>query len=141
MLSLLQYLTKKLGVNTVQFGYLQTTFAIVQLAGGPLFGRFGDLYGGRAALTLAFASSALTYGLLGMAWNIPFLFLSRMPSVFMHAMQGKSVWKFQEQTVTGCCHFVYGMSLSDTSEMGDRMNWHMCWKGSTHDANHWKFTG
>ena len=72
----------------MQFGYLQTTFAVVQLAGGPLFGRFGDLYGGRAALTLAFMSSALSYGLLGLSWNIPFLFLSRLPSVFMHAMQG-----------------------------------------------------
>ena len=51
--------------------------------------RFGDLYGGRAALTLAFISSALSYGLLGMANSIPMLFISRLPSLFMHAMQGR----------------------------------------------------
>ena len=84
-----QYLSKKLGVNSVWYGYLQTTFAIVQLAGGPLYGRFGDLFGGRAAMTLAYISAALSYFLLGMSSSVPLLFLSRLPSVFMHAMQGK----------------------------------------------------
>ena len=70
------------------FGYLQTTFAVVQLAGGPLFGRFGDIFGGRAALTLAFMAAALSYGLLGLSYSLPVLFISRLPSVFMHAMQG-----------------------------------------------------
>lgn len=84
----LPYLSKKLGVNAVTFGYLQTTFAIVQLAGGPLFGRFGDLFGGRAAMTLAFVSAAFSYLLLAMSASVPILFLSRLPSVFMHAMQG-----------------------------------------------------
>ncbi|XP_071109806.1 solute carrier family 22 member 18-like [Haliotis cracherodii] len=84
----LPYLSKKLGVDPVMFGYLQTTFAIVQLAGGPLFGRFGDLFGGRAAMTLAFLSAALSYFILGMSTSVPILFLSRLPSLFMHAMQG-----------------------------------------------------
>ncbi|KAL3889020.1 hypothetical protein ACJMK2_001379 [Sinanodonta woodiana] len=84
----LPYLSKKLGVNPTMFGYLQTTFAVVQLAGGPLFGRFGDIFGGRAAMTLAFSASALTYLLLSLSSTIPLLFLSRLPSIFMHAMQG-----------------------------------------------------
>ncbi|KAL8584182.1 hypothetical protein ACOMHN_034868 [Nucella lapillus] len=84
----LPYLTKKLGADPVTFGYLQTTFAIVQLAGGPLYGRFGDVFGGRAAMALAFMAAAASYGLLGLSYSIPFLFLSRLPSVFMHAMQG-----------------------------------------------------
>ncbi|XP_041361794.1 solute carrier family 22 member 18-like [Gigantopelta aegis] len=84
----LPYLSKRLGVDPVVFGYLQTTFAVVQLAGGPLYGRFGDLFGGRAAMTLAFSASALTYFLLGLSYNIPLLFVSRLPSMFMHAMQG-----------------------------------------------------
>ncbi|XP_067849851.1 solute carrier family 22 member 18 isoform X3 [Heptranchias perlo] len=33
------YLSKRLGMDTVMFGYLQTTFAILQFLGGPLFGR------------------------------------------------------------------------------------------------------
>ncbi|XP_076437631.1 solute carrier family 22 member 18-like [Babylonia areolata] len=84
----LPYLTRKLGADPVTFGYLQTTFAIVQLAGGPLYGRFGDVMGGRAAMTLAFVAAASSYFLLGLSYSVPFLFLSRLPSVFMHAMQG-----------------------------------------------------
>ena len=84
-----QYLSKKLGVDPAMFGYLQTTFAVVQLAGGPLYGRFGDLFGGRAAMTLAYVSSSATYFLLSCSTSVPLLFLSRLPSVFMHAMQGK----------------------------------------------------
>ncbi|KAH3709493.1 solute carrier family 22 member 18-like [Dreissena polymorpha] len=84
----LPYLTKRLGVNSVWYGYLQTVFAIGQLAGGPLFGRFGDLFGGRAAMNLAFVSSALSYLLLSMSSSVTLLFLSRVPALFMHAMQG-----------------------------------------------------
>ncbi|GFO04586.1 solute carrier family 22 member 18 [Plakobranchus ocellatus] len=81
------YLTRRLGADPLTFGYLQTTFAVVQLAGGPLFGRFGDLCGSRQAMTLAFASAGLSYFLLAIASSIPLLFLSRLPSIFMHAMQ------------------------------------------------------
>ncbi|GFR98816.1 solute carrier family 22 member 18-like [Elysia marginata] len=83
------YLTKQLGADPVTFGYLQTTFAVVQLAGGPLFGRFGDLFGSRQAMMLAFASASLSYFLLFISSSIPLLFVSRLPSVFMHAMQGE----------------------------------------------------
>ncbi|CAK8680399.1 solute carrier family 22 member 18-like [Clavelina lepadiformis] len=84
----LPYLTKKLDVNPVTFGYLQTTFAVVQLLGGPIFGRFGDLFGNRIALAIAFTSAFLSYFLLGVANTVFVIFLSRLPSVFMHAMQG-----------------------------------------------------
>ncbi|CAL1535727.1 unnamed protein product [Lymnaea stagnalis] len=81
------YLSKELGADPVVFGYLQTTFALVQLAGGPLFGRFGDLFGSRLAMMLSFLAAASSYLLLGLSTNMPLLFLSRLPSVFMHAMQ------------------------------------------------------
>ncbi len=84
----LQYLTKKLGVDPIVYGYLETTFAILQLVGGPLFGRFGDLFGGRYAFLLAFASAAASYGILGISYNVPMVFLSRLPVIFMHAAQG-----------------------------------------------------
>ena len=70
------------------FGYLQTTFAVVQLCGGPVIGRFGDVFGSRAALVLSFGAAALSYSILGIASSISMLFISRLPSVFMHAMQG-----------------------------------------------------
>lgn len=34
-----QYLAKKLGFDTLWFGYLQTTVGLIQLIGGPMFGR------------------------------------------------------------------------------------------------------
>ncbi|KAK3785937.1 hypothetical protein RRG08_013940 [Elysia crispata] len=86
-LAVFPYLTKQLGADPVTFGYLQTTFAVVQLAGGPLFGRFGDLFGSRQAMMLAFASASVSYFLLFISSSIPLLFVSRLPSVFMHAMQ------------------------------------------------------
>uniref|UniRef100_H2Z9D2 Major facilitator superfamily (MFS) profile domain-containing protein n=1 Tax=Ciona savignyi TaxID=51511 RepID=H2Z9D2_CIOSA len=84
----LPYLTQKFDVDPVTFGNLQTTFAVVQLMGGPIFGRFGDLFGCRYALALAFSSAFLSYFLLGVANTVFIIFVSRLPSVFMHAMQG-----------------------------------------------------
>lgn len=84
----LPYLTKLLGVDPITFGYLQTTFAAVQLMGGPIFGRFGDLKGSKSALLLAFAACILSYTILGLAQSVFMLFLSRLPSLCMHAMQG-----------------------------------------------------
>lgn len=90
-IGVLPYLSKKLGADPVVFGYLQTTFAVVQLCGGPIFGRFGDLFGSRAALVLSFAAAAVSYSILGLASTVSMLFLSRLPSVFMHAMQGSQM--------------------------------------------------
>ncbi|XP_077143225.1 solute carrier family 67 member A1 [Ranitomeya variabilis] len=82
------YLARSLGLDTVGFGYLQTVFGILQLVGGPVFGRFSDQYGPRAALTLSFLSASIYYLILAFTTNIPFLFLSRLPSVFMHGLPG-----------------------------------------------------
>ena len=84
----LQYLSKKLGADPTTFGQLQTVFAVTQLLGGPIFGRIGDTLGERFALTLAFSGATLSYFLMGIAENIPLLFLSRLPSIVMHTMQG-----------------------------------------------------
>ena len=84
-----QFLTKKLGADPVVFGQLQTAFAIAQLAGGPIYGRLGDLMGERVALVLAFASATASYAIMGLATSIEMLFLSRAFSVLLHVMQGK----------------------------------------------------
>ncbi|KAM4618037.1 solute carrier family 22 member 18 [Discoglossus pictus] len=82
------YLARELGLDSVGFGYLQTFFGLLQLLGGPVFGRFSDQYGTRAALTLSFLSSSLYYLIIVFSTNIPILFLSRLPSVFMHGLPG-----------------------------------------------------
>ena len=56
--------------------------------GGPVYGRLGDVVGERIPLVLAFSSAFLSYFLMGIADNLTLLFLSRLPSVFMHVMQG-----------------------------------------------------
>uniref|UniRef100_A0A2I3N3L2 Solute carrier family 22 member 18 n=1 Tax=Papio anubis TaxID=9555 RepID=A0A2I3N3L2_PAPAN len=37
--SVVPYLSRKLGLDSIAFGYLQTTFGVLQLLGGPVFGR------------------------------------------------------------------------------------------------------
>lgn len=87
----LPYLTKKLGADPVTFGQLQTVFAIAQLIGGPIYGRIGDLFGERKAIIIAFTASVFTYLLTGLSYSLPILFLSRVPSIFMHVMQGSQM--------------------------------------------------
>lgn len=89
MNSTLQFLSKKLGADPVTFGYLETVFAVAMLVGGPIFGRFGDLFGARAALVLAFVSSFLMYAVLALANGIFALFCSRLFGFMMHAVHGK----------------------------------------------------
>ena len=73
---------------------METVFAIAMLLGGPLFGRFGDLFGARSALLVAFTSSLLTYLVLAVANSIPALFLSRIFAFMMHAMHGTFLSNF-----------------------------------------------
>lgn len=87
----LPFLSKKLGADPVTFGYLETVFAVAMLVGGPIFGRFGDLFGARAALVLALLSSFLTYTVLALANGIFALFCSRLFGFMMHAVHGSQM--------------------------------------------------
>ena len=71
------------------FGYLETVFAVAMLLGGPIFGRFGDLFGARAALLVAMMSSFLSYAVLSQTSSIVGLFLSRVMAFMMHTMHGE----------------------------------------------------
>ena len=84
----LPIITNKLDIDPITFGNLQTAFGVAQLLGGPLFGRFGDLYGNRTAFILSFISAFFSYSILGFADSLLHVFLSRLSSVFMHTMQG-----------------------------------------------------
>ena len=82
------YITKSLGVNMVTYGYLQTVFAAMQLLGGPLYGRLGDIFGSRAVLVLAHACGFSTYFMIAIASSSTMLFFSRVPGMLMHGAQG-----------------------------------------------------
>ncbi|XP_032124296.1 solute carrier family 22 member 18 isoform X1 [Sapajus apella] len=89
--SILPYLSRNLGLDSIAFGYLQTIFGVLQLLCGPVFGRFADQHGARAALTLSFLAALVLYLLLVAASNpalpgVYLLFASRLPGALMHTM-------------------------------------------------------
>ncbi|KAL9963026.1 hypothetical protein ACROYT_G032187 [Oculina patagonica] len=86
--SVFPYTAKRLGADVVTLGYLETVFNFILMCGGPLYGRFGDVFGSRAALTLSCSAAVLAYGILSLANSVPMLFLSRIPMGFMHTLQG-----------------------------------------------------
>ncbi|XP_019855205.1 PREDICTED: solute carrier family 22 member 18-like [Amphimedon queenslandica] len=81
------FLTKKLGIDTVIFGYLQTVSAIALLLGGPLFGRMGDIFGAKIVFLISFGGSFCFYFIMALANNAFQLFISQLFSFAMNAMQ------------------------------------------------------
>lgn len=84
--SVTPYLAKKLGFDTLWFGYLQTLVGVLQLVGNPLFGRFGDLFGARVALSLSCGATVVFFLLLASAQHPALLFVHKLPTVFMHVI-------------------------------------------------------
>ncbi|XP_063045360.1 solute carrier family 22 member 18 [Engraulis encrasicolus] len=86
--SITPYLAKRLGFDTLWFGYLQTTVGVIQLLGGPIYGRFGDIFGARAALSVSCMASVVYYVLLAMTDSATMLFIHKIPVVVMHVIPG-----------------------------------------------------
>uniref|UniRef100_A0A8C5CX95 Solute carrier family 22 member 18 n=1 Tax=Gadus morhua TaxID=8049 RepID=A0A8C5CX95_GADMO len=85
------YLAKKLDFDTLWFGYLQTTVGVIQLLGGPICGRFGDVFGARAALSLSCVASIVFFLLLAIADTPAMLFMHKLPVFFMHVLPGSQM--------------------------------------------------
>lgn len=87
---ILPYIVDSMGVeaphDTLVYGYLQTTYSILQLIGAPIVGIIGDKYGTKYALIVSFAASAINYFILGSATSIEMVFLSRVPALLQHAL-------------------------------------------------------
>ncbi|NXN79166.1 S22AI protein, partial [Bombycilla garrulus] len=118
------YLAKSLGLDSVGFGYLQTIFGVLQLMGGYIFGRFADQFGARAALILSCASASVFFLLMSLSTSIPLLFLSRLPTVFMHGMPGAQkvitdmTTPSQRADALGKTGLCFGMGIIAGSAMG-----------------------
>lgn len=52
-------------------------------------GRFGDLFGARAALSVACASTIVFFLLLAVANHPAMLFIHKLPTLFMHVIPGE----------------------------------------------------
>uniref|UniRef100_G3UHJ4 Organic cation transporter-like protein 2 n=1 Tax=Loxodonta africana TaxID=9785 RepID=G3UHJ4_LOXAF len=81
------------GPDSIAFGY-QTIFGVLQLLGGPVFGRFADQRGARAAFTLSFLAASALFGLLAAACRpLPgaaLFFASGLARGFIHTLLVKA---------------------------------------------------
>ncbi|KAG7252589.1 hypothetical protein CRUP_018104 [Coryphaenoides rupestris] len=91
LMSISPYLANKLDFDTLWFGYLQTTVAVLQLLGGPIFGRVADIFGAQAALSLSCVASIVSFLLLANADTPAMLFMQKLPSFFMHGLPGSQM--------------------------------------------------
>uniref|UniRef100_A0A6I8N8Z4 Major facilitator superfamily (MFS) profile domain-containing protein n=1 Tax=Ornithorhynchus anatinus TaxID=9258 RepID=A0A6I8N8Z4_ORNAN len=90
--SVLLYVANELGLDSVGFGLLQTTFGLLQLLGSPVFGRLCDRCGARVGLTLSFVASWSLLGLLlCRSGGLTALFLSRLPALLIHPIPGSQM--------------------------------------------------
>eukprot|EP01006_Ploeotia_vitrea_P047176 TRINITY_DN67102_c3_g1_i1.p1 TRINITY_DN67102_c3_g1~~TRINITY_DN67102_c3_g1_i1.p1 ORF type:complete len:412 (-),score=178.50 TRINITY_DN67102_c3_g1_i1:47-1282(-) len=117
-------MTTELGADPVVFGWLQTTFAFVQLVGGPIVGRIIDTRGARFAIMLSNFSAGLSYLLLGLSTTMPMLFASRLPTLGMHAFHAAQACITQLTTADaraaslGRLSLSYGIGLITGPAMG-----------------------
>lgn len=72
------------GVNQV-YGNLQSFFSILQTIGSPLVGILLDRIGIRKTSAVVFLASALSYAILAVSYDLPTLFLSKIPTIFQAA--------------------------------------------------------
>src|SRR3989442_10595202 len=67
----------QLGVGTIS-GIIVAAFPVAQLASAPMWGRFSDRVGRRAALLIAIGAAGIAYLIFGFATSLWLLFLSRI---------------------------------------------------------------
>ena len=111
-------MAKRLGADVVTLGYLETVFSFILMCGGPLYGRFGDVFGSRAALILSCSAAVLAYGILSLANSVPMLFLSRVPLGFVQTIQGRNLHVYSLLDLILWCGQCYrGRGVTRQSEL------------------------
>uniref|UniRef100_A0A8C6V6W7 Solute carrier family 22 member 18 n=1 Tax=Neogobius melanostomus TaxID=47308 RepID=A0A8C6V6W7_9GOBI len=128
--SVTPYLAKKLGLDTLWFGYLQTLVGVLQLIGNPLFGRYGlvslsspqvrDLFGARAALSLSCGATVVFFLLLASAEHPAMLFITNCPPSQMVVTDLSEPEKRAESlSKIGLC---FGVGMIVGSTLGGHLN-------------------
>lgn len=78
ILPLLPYIAERFNANAFQIGLLSATYSLFQFIATPILGRLSDKYGRRSLLIISQLGSAAGYLLLGWAYSLPLVFLSRV---------------------------------------------------------------
>jgi DHA1 family tetracycline resistance protein-like MFS transporter len=78
ILPLLPYIAERFEASPLQIGLLTAVYSFFQLIASPILGRLSDRYGRKKLLIISQLGSAAGYLLLGLAGNLPLLFLSRI---------------------------------------------------------------
>jgi len=78
VLPLLPYIAERYQASPFTIGILGATYSLFQLIAGPLLGRLSDRYGRKKILAISQIGSAIGYLILGLANNLPLLFLARI---------------------------------------------------------------
>lgn len=78
VLPLLPFYANKLGANDVVVELIVASYAVAQLFGAPLLGRFSDRVGRRPVLLISIAGSLLGFIILGFARTLVLIFTSRI---------------------------------------------------------------
>ena len=86
------YLSSSLGADPVMVGYLQSSSSLFQLIGAPFMGRLIDTRSPKLALIISHSCAAVSYLMLSMAWSVPSLFASQLPTVFLAAMHSSQAY-------------------------------------------------
>jgi DHA1 family tetracycline resistance protein-like MFS transporter len=78
VMPLLAPFAKQYDLSGWQIGLLFSAYPLCQLVAGPILGRLSDRYGRRPLLVVSQAGTALSFLLLGLAWDYPTMLLARM---------------------------------------------------------------
>jgi DHA1 family tetracycline resistance protein-like MFS transporter len=78
ILPLLPYIAEKYQATPLMIGLLTAVYSFFQLIAAPILGRLSDRYGRKKLLVISQLGSAVGYLILGLAGNLPLLFLSRI---------------------------------------------------------------
>lgn len=78
ILPLLPYIAERYQATPFMIGLLTSVYSFFQLIASPILGRLSDRYGRKKLLIISQLGSALGYLILGLAGNLPLLFLSRI---------------------------------------------------------------
>jgi DHA1 family tetracycline resistance protein-like MFS transporter len=78
ILPLLPYIAEKYQATPLAIGALSAIYSLFQLIAAPILGRLSDRFGRKKMLIVSQLGSAIGYLLLGLAHNLPLLFIARI---------------------------------------------------------------